>query len=169
MSVGENFSGFLHWARLGDPMRYFRKLFSVESAIPREVCSARNPSMACNTQASAVLGSSNSRRPVSMIRLTSRIAVLSSTYVATDASAFPHGGPPPRTGISSWIWKGSRGLCQRNCNPEHVFEHDATCGDHTTGFERMRHHSVTASLAVSVNYLILRYLTLVSRAGLGTG
>jgi hypothetical protein len=49
VSVGENFSGFLQLARLGEPMRNFRKLFSVESAIPRLVCSARNPSMACST------------------------------------------------------------------------------------------------------------------------
>src|SRR5258708_31685869 len=58
------------------------------------------------------------------------------------------------------------GLCQRSRSPERVFGHDAKCADHTTGFERMRHHSVTASLAVVINLLILKDLTLVSRAGL---
>ena len=53
-----------------------------------------------------------------------------------------------------------------NRNPDRVFGHDATCGDHNTGFERMRHHSVTASLAVVIKVLVIKDLSLVSRAGL---
>ena len=46
-----------------------------------------------------------------------------------------------------------------NRNPDRVFGHDATCGDQNTGFERMRHYSVTASLAVVIKVLIIKDLT----------
>jgi hypothetical protein len=53
-----------------------------------------------------------------------------------------------------------------NRSLDRVFARDATCAEHNTSFERMRHHSVTTSPAISIKLLILSYLTMVSRAGL---